>query len=89
MRVRDLLALPSFSGTTVVAGRGGLDREVRWAHVVDMPEPARWVGDGQVLLTTGFSWPGDSDAESRQLEALAGRRLAAIGLAVPGFVEHF
>jgi purine catabolism regulator len=89
MRVRDLLDLPSFDGTRVVAGLGGLDREVRWAHVVDMPEPAPWVGDGQMLLTTGFSWPGDAAAERRQLEALAGRRLAAIGLAVPGFVEHF
>jgi PucR family transcriptional regulator, purine catabolism regulatory protein len=89
MRVRELLGLPIFAGTSVVAGAGGLDREVHWAHVVDMPEPAPWVGAGQVLLTTGFSWPGDAEAEGRQLEALAGRQLAAIGLAVPGFVEHF
>jgi purine catabolism regulator len=89
MRVRGLLELASFSGTRVVAGAAGLEQEVLWAHVVDMPEPAPWVEAGQLLLTTGFAWPRDAVAEQRQLEALAQRGLAAIGLAVPGFVECF
>jgi purine catabolism regulator len=89
MRVSDLFALASLSGARIVAGRSGAGRTVRWAHVVDMPSPAPWVEDGQVLLTTGFSWPADEAAEREQLEALAGRRLAAVGLAVPGFVAKF
>ena len=72
-----------------MAGAAGLDRDVRWAHVVDMPDPAPWVGDGQLLLTTGYAWPADGDAEERQLDALARRRLAGIGIAVPGYVAHF
>jgi len=89
MRVRELLSLPAFAGTSIVAGHDGLDRVVRWAHVIDMPGPAPWIGDGQLLLTTGYAWPTDARGERTQIEALAERHLAGIGLAVPGYVSHF
>lgn len=89
MRIGDLLALSTFQGTTLVAGAAGLEREVTWAHVVDVPEPASWIGAGQLLLTTGYAWPRETEAEREQIEALAARGLAGIGLAVPGYAEHF
>lgn len=89
MRIADALALPSLHGAAVVAGASGLERIVRWAHVVDLPDPVPWVGDGQLLLTTGYAWPADGDLEERQIDALAARHLAGIGLAVPGYVQHF
>lgn len=89
MKLRQVLQLDSLRDATVVAGRDGLDREVRFAHVVDMPGPAPWVTRDQLLLTTGYAWPQDADAERRQVEELAERGLSAIGLAVPGYVEHF
>ncbi len=87
--MRELLDLETFREAVLVAGEGGADREVRWAHVVDMPGPAPWVGEGQLLLTTGYAWPADAAQERAQLDALAARGLAAIGLAVPGYVQRF
>lgn len=89
VRVRELLELETFRDAELVAGERGVEREVRWAHVVDMPDPAPWVGDGQLLLTTGYTWPADPDRERCQLEALAQRGLAAIALAVPGYLRRF
>jgi PucR family transcriptional regulator, purine catabolism regulatory protein len=89
MRVREALALPSLATAAVVAGRGGLDRAVRWAHVVDMPQPGPWLEPDQLLLTTGYAWPTDAAAQSEQIRELGGRRLAAIGLAVPGYIDAF
>jgi purine catabolism regulator len=54
-----------------------------------MPRPAPWVTDGQLLLTTGYAWPREPEAERRQIDELAARGLTGIGLAVPGYVEHF
>lgn len=89
MKLRQVLQLDSLRDAVVVAGRDGLDREVRWAHVVDMPGPAPWVTRDQLLLTTGYAWPHDADDERRQVSELAERGLSAIGLAVPGYAEHF
>jgi purine catabolism regulator len=89
MRVRDLLQLPIFGGTAVVAGASGLDRIVRWAHVVDVPNPAPWIAEGHLLLTTGYAWPREPASEEAQLDALAARGAAAVALAVPHYLARF
>ena len=89
MTVRDALKLDSLKPATVVAGHAGLDRDLQWAHVIDMPDPAPWVRPGQFLLTTGFAWP-TQEREVRMLIRLLGERgLAAVGLAVPGYLNKF
>src|SRR5579863_2788736 len=89
MKLSDVLALPSFSTAAVVAGLGSLDREIAWAHVVDMPDPMPWVQPGFLLLTTGYSWPQDEATQCRQITELAAAKIGAMVLAVPKFVDHF
>jgi len=89
MTIREALGLESLKSAEVVAGQDGLDRQVRWTHVVDLPDLAPWVRAGQLLLTTGLSWP-KADAEQRsQIRQLADKDLAAVALAVPRYLEHF
>lgn len=52
--VRALLRLPSLRGTRVLAGAGGLDREVRRVNVMEVPDILPWVKPHELLLTTGF-----------------------------------
>jgi PucR family transcriptional regulator, purine catabolism regulatory protein len=73
----------------VVAGGAGLDRDVQWAHVIDMPDPAPWVRPGQILLTTGFAWPTQEREVRALIRLLCERGLAAVGLAVPGYLTKF
>jgi purine catabolism regulator len=87
--VREALGFDSLRGARLVAGLNGLEREVRWAHVIDMPDPAPWVRPGQFLLTTGFAWPAGAQDQRSQIRDLSAHGLAAIGLAVPRYVEEF
>jgi purine catabolism regulator len=89
MNVKQVLDLPSLDGAHVVAGAKGLDRDVLWSHVVDMPDAVPWVQPGFMLLVSGYSWPKDPGEEARQVEALGAAGVAAIGMAVPRYVEHF
>ncbi|GAC1656726.1 MAG: PucR family transcriptional regulator ligand-binding domain-containing protein [Vulcanimicrobiaceae bacterium] len=89
MILKDVLALPSLSEAAVVAGGGGLTREVLWSHVVDVPDPAPWVRPGHLILTTGFSWPKTGSAQQAQIRDLAQAGVVAIALAVPRFVARF
>lgn len=50
----------------IVAGRSGLDREVRWAHVAAGAGVAALLDGGELILTTGVGWPRD-DAGLAQL----------------------
>ena len=89
MTVREALSLTSLKPARLVAGAAGLDREVRWSHVVDLPDPAPWVRPGQLLLTTGLSWPADEAAQRAQIRELTEAGVAAVVLAVPRFMPEF
>src|SRR3954447_11967993 len=73
----------------VVAGERGLGRDIRWVHIVDIPDIVQWVRPGQLLLTTGYSLPRDPDSQRALIRSLVDRQLAGVGLAVPRFFEHF
>lgn len=89
MKLSDACNLTVLRKARVVAGAGGLNREVRWVHIVDMPDVLPWVRPGQLLLTTGYAWPREPEAQQALIRALAGKNLAGLGLAVPRFFDHF
>src|ERR687891_994170 len=65
LRLNDVLELPVFrrSLAEVIAGAEGLDRELRWAHVIEMADPSDLLKGGELVLTTGI---GAGDRERDQ-----------------------
>ncbi|GAA0502434.1 PucR family transcriptional regulator [Deinococcus depolymerans] len=88
MRVTEALNLPSL-GTARRVGQGDLNRVVGVAHVVDVPDTARWVTPGTFLLSTGLSWPRDAQELAAFGEGLAACEPAAVVLATPHFFTAF
>jgi sugar diacid utilization regulator len=50
---RDILKLPGMENLKLIAGENGLDRSVRWVHIVDVPEVSEWVNGGELIFITG------------------------------------
>ncbi len=88
MKLSDALQLKSLSGAKVVAGACSLDRFLRWVHVVDLPDPTPWIKPGDFMLTTGYSWPREEDAQQELIRRLAEQGLAGLGFAVPNFFDR-
>lgn len=59
--VREVLALTALAAgePEVLTGDVGLDSAVRWVHVSDSPGVARLLDGGELLLSTGSSWPSE------------------------------
>lgn len=76
-----MLQIPQLANT-VVAGSGGLDRPVAWAHACEMPEPWDWVGPGELLMTIGHCVPRRAADQVTFV-----RRLSHAGLAGIAFAE--
>lgn len=53
--VAEVLQLPLLRGAKLVAGRRGIDAEVRWCHVSEVLDIARLLSGGELLLTTGLT----------------------------------
>lgn len=75
--VREVVALPNLR-TWVFAGEGGLDREVAWAHVSEMPDPTQWLEAGDLVMTTGIGIPEGPAAQRAYVDRLAEAGLAGL-----------
>lgn len=71
LTVQDVLDLPAtrVGSPQVVVGHRGLDRTVRWVHVGEAAQVSRFLEGGEVVLTTGATWPED-DELTGHLEAI-------------------
>ena len=87
LTVRQALAMEVFAGSCVVAGKDGLDREIRWAHPVDIPHASEWVRGGELLLTTFYGLRDDPEAQIHLCAELAEKGLAGMVVAVGGYLD--
>ncbi|WP_198086523.1 PucR family transcriptional regulator [Variovorax sp. E3] len=89
MNLREALATSPLDAGVIVAGGAHLDREISWVQVVDHPDIEAWVERGQLLLSTGYSWPKTGKAARVIVEKLAAKGACGVVLAVPHFMQHF
>lgn len=84
--VADVLALPEVAAgdPRLIAGAAGVERRVRWAHVVAGTGAVALLDGGELILTTGAGWPQDRAALEEVAEALVGAGPAAVVLEVGG-----
>lgn len=73
LSLREILDLEPLrrAGPEVLAGRGQLDREVRWVHVTELPDIAYLLRGGELLLTTGMGLAVGNDVQRRYVAELA------------------
>lgn len=76
LTVSDVLQLEVLRPARLVAGQTGLHRVVRWVHI--WPEVIPPFRGGELLLTTGHSWPPDPGEQRRIVKELEAGRIAAI-----------
>jgi purine catabolism regulator len=64
----------------VVAGHDALGRELRWAHVVEMPDPADLLKGGELVLTTGLGAGTRPDGQTAWIGSVLEQGAAAVAV---------
>jgi PucR family transcriptional regulator, purine catabolism regulatory protein len=54
--VRDILQRKHFENVEIMAGEEGLNRLVKWVHVVDVTNIRNLLNGGELILSTGVAW---------------------------------
>lgn len=54
--IKDILQRKHFEDIEIVAGETGLDRSVKWVHVVDVSNIRNLLNGGELILSTGVAW---------------------------------
>ncbi len=56
LAVKDILNRKHFEKTKVIAGFEGLTRQVKWVHVVEVPNIKKLLNGNELILSTGIVW---------------------------------
>ena len=56
LRIQDVLMRPVFKGAQLLAGASGVDRPLRWIHILDVLEVRDMIRGGELVLTTGMGF---------------------------------
>src|SRR2546430_13706726 len=65
--VREAMGFGGFASAVLLGGRQGLDRLIQWVRVMETPETATRLRQGELLLTTRF--PVRSEEHTSELQS--------------------
>ncbi len=85
--VEKMLTLPAFAGAEVVAGGTGLDRLVRRANVMEVPDILPWVRPHGLLLTTGYPLREEGRGLVDLVAELDSRGVSALAVKLHRYLE--
>lgn len=72
----------------VVAGRAGLENEVRWAHVAELSDPVPWLRGGELVLTVGLGIGSSAEEQRDYVRRLADAGCCGLGFALDTWISH-
>ncbi len=87
MSVAQMLALPAFAGAEVLAGADGLQRVVRSANVMEVPDIVPWVRAEGLLLTTGYPLSAVVEELPQLVVDLDARGVSAIAVKLHRYLD--
>lgn len=90
MIVKDLFTLnEAYGNCRVLAGSGGLNREIKRVEITEVPDGVFWTQEGSFMVTTGYALKkGDVTPESF-VSVLVDRKAAALGIKMGRYIEEF
>src|SRR3954447_13043966 len=82
LSLADVLELPVVRRALpeIVIGDGSLGRQIRWAHVIEMPDPADLLKGGELVLTTGLGAGDDASHQAAWTSSLVEQGPAALAV---------
>lgn len=87
IRVADLVQL-SHLQIEVLAGAGGIGRQISWAHASDLPDPWNWLAGGELLMKNGRSLAKTAHGQVAFLSGLAAASVAALVIGRDPMTPH-
>lgn len=86
VNIADILEIPSLKRLRILAGHGGLNRQVSTVSVMDAPDIYEWMKGGEFLITSGNPIKEDPDYLATLIEKLDKHGASAFGIKTERFI---
>jgi len=82
LTVGNVISRDLFNSAQVIAGAGGLDRHVKWSHILEITEFESLINGGELILTTGAVFELSISTQIQYMKLLIENGAAAICIEV-------
>lgn len=86
--VREALSLWFLRDAKIIAGMGGLGREITSVNIMEVPDIEHYVKPGELLLTTAYPIKDDEGGQARLVPALNDRGLSGLAIKPKRFINE-
>ncbi len=83
LRYEELMKLETMKDSTIIGGKSGTDRLIKWVHVLDEDDVKKWVKEGMLIIRTGVSKDNSAEILVRVIKDLSSKGAAGLCL-LPG-----
>lgn len=87
LKVSDILKRDYFQSADVVAGRKGLARKVKWAHIMEVTEIGQLLNGNEIILSTGVGWK-EEDLSLSFLQQLIDYHASALCVELGTYIDE-
>src|SRR5690606_2920660 len=86
LTVQSIMQMAVMNGASVLAGRAGLQRNVKAATVLDAPDAINWLRGEELVLTS--TYPFRHSSLDELVERLVSRNVSALGLKLNRYLKE-
>lgn len=88
MKVREIFSLnEDFKGFKILAGRSGLDREIKDIEILEVPDGMYWNNVGDLVITTAYYLHKENNELTSWIEILNEKGAAGLGIKTGRFLK--
>ncbi|MFC5470118.1 PucR family transcriptional regulator [Cohnella suwonensis] len=88
LTVREALRRPLFRDARLVAGARGLDRPIRWVHILEIPQVEKLIHGDEMILTTGLGFRLDAETSVLFMEKLIAHNASCLCIEIGPYFER-
>ncbi|MBT2688225.1 PucR family transcriptional regulator [Bacillus sp. ISL-47] len=88
LTISELFNFTCFNGYKVLAGKKGINRRVKWAHILEVTEVGTLINGGELILTTGIGWSQNPDTGVKFVKELILRGAAGICIELHTYIDN-
>ena len=77
LTVEAILKCEFMEGARLLAGISGLEKEIKYVDIIEVPDVINWINEGGFYLTTGYSFKDDLQSQKELVKTLAAKESAA------------
>ncbi|WP_100332605.1 PucR family transcriptional regulator [Bacillus xiapuensis] len=88
MKLNELLELPVFKGTVLLAGEQSAECEVNTVNMMDAPDIIHFLKRNELLITTAFHFKDDLDSLLQLMKEMAKHGCSGLGIKTKRFLQE-